>query len=296
MSGVPRRGIVIATSLLLFAAGCDRSPSAIDASRGPALADASKDAPAEAAPQYVTLAADPSRDVAVVSVRGFGTMRIELFADRAPRTVAAFETLAAKGFYDGTTFHRVVPGSMIQGGDPNSRNRDPRDDGQGGPDFRLPAELSDIDHRRGIVALARGAQLDTGGSQFFVCVADRPDLNGQYTAFGRVLEGLDVADRIAAVPRDEFGRRGPVDRPLENVVIESIRIERAADARPATKSAEPAAPTDGPARADAAPAAPDSRPATGSTPISSTLPARTTPMLRSSNAPVAPLAAPNASG
>lgn len=240
--------LVVAATFVLVAAGCDRPPGTADASRGPALGANTGLVSESAAAQYVTLAADPSRDVAVLSVKDFGTLRIELFADRAPRTVAAFITLAEQGFYDGTTFHRVIPGGMIQGGDPNSRNRDPRDDGQGGPDFRLSAELNDIDHRRGIVSLARGAQLDSGGSQFFICAGDRPDLNGQYTAFGRVIDGLDVVDRIAATPRDEFGRRGPTDRPLENVMIESVRIEhaRSGATSAAAETPTPLAASDGP--------------------------------------------------
>jgi len=167
------------------------------------------------------------RDLAVLAVKGFGEIRIELFADKAPKTVGSFEKLAREGFYDGTTFHRVIPGFMIQGGDPNSKNRDPRDDGQGGPPFRLDDEINDVAHARGIVSMANTGRPDTAGSQFFIVVADSPYLNGSYTAFGRVLSGMDVVDRIVATPRDEYGRRGPPDRPMEDVVIESIRIEPA---------------------------------------------------------------------
>jgi len=167
----------------------------------------------------------PARDVAVLEVKGFGTIRFELLAEKAPHTVGNFEKLATSGFYDGTTFHRVIPGFMIQGGDPNTKNRDPRDDGLGGPGYTIAAELNDTSHIRGVVSMARGSSLNSGGSQFFILVADSPQLNGQYTAFGRVIEGMSVVDRIVAVPRDEFGRHGPPDRPLENVVVDHVWID-----------------------------------------------------------------------
>jgi cyclophilin family peptidyl-prolyl cis-trans isomerase len=179
---------------------------------------------ATAATEFVAPVPDATRDVAIVTIRDMGEIRVELFADRAPNTVGAFKQLAGDAFYDGTTFHRIIPGSVIQGGDPNSRNRDPRDDGDGGADFQLKAEFNDVDHRRGIVSMARATGADSARGQFFVCLTDRPELNGAYTAFGRVIAGMDVVDRIAAVPRDEFGRRGKPDRPLEDVVIESVRI------------------------------------------------------------------------
>ncbi|HME73068.1 MAG TPA: peptidylprolyl isomerase [Myxococcota bacterium] len=163
--------------------------------------------------------------MAVLEVKGFGTIRFELLANKAPKTVENFEKLATSGFYDGTTFHRVIPGFMIQGGDPNSKNRDPRDDGQGGPGYIIDAEFNDTPHVRGVVSMARGDSPNSAGSQFFIVVADSPQLDGQYTAFGRVIDGMDVVDKIVAVPRDEFGRRGPPDRPLENVVVDHARID-----------------------------------------------------------------------
>jgi peptidyl-prolyl cis-trans isomerase B (cyclophilin B) len=192
-------------------------------------ADAAK-APSTAAPASLT----PARDVAVLEVKGFGTIRFQLLADKAPKTVENFEKLANSGFYDGTTFHRVIPGFMIQGGDPNTKNRDPRDDGLGGPGYTIAAEFNDTSHVRGVVSMARAASPNSAGSQFFIVVADSPHLDGQYTAFGRVIEGMDVVDKIVAVPRDEFGRHGPPDRPLENVLVDHLRIDHpgAAEARP----------------------------------------------------------------
>ncbi len=179
--------------------------------------------------QPVPEAASP-RPVAVLEVAGYGEIRIELLADVAPRSVAQFERLAREDFYDGTTFHRVIPGFMIQGGDPLSRDRDPRNDGNGTADSALPDEFSAIGHRRGVVALANTGRPDSASSQFFIVLADHLDLDGHYTIFGRVTAGMDVVDRIAAVERDVYGRYGPRDRPRENVVLRDVRIEGAAAA------------------------------------------------------------------
>jgi cyclophilin family peptidyl-prolyl cis-trans isomerase len=166
--------------------------------------------------------------VAVVRVRDFGEIRIELLPELAPKTVENFVKLAESGFYDGTTFHRVIPDFAIQGGDPNTRNRDPRDDGRGGPGYSIPDEFAPVPQLRGLVSMANMSRPDTAGSQFFVMVGDAPPLTGQYAAFGRVVAGMDVADRIANVERDPFGRHGPPDRPRSDVVMESVRIERLA--------------------------------------------------------------------
>lgn len=193
-----------------------------------AFAACSEAPPPEPAPETAarrtSLETEPGEHLPVVElrVRDRGTIQIELFVHEAPETVASFLRLAADGFYAGTTFHRVVPGFMIQGGDPNSKNRDPRDDGQGGPGFTLPDEFNDVPHRRGTVSMANTGRPNSAGSQFFILVADKPELDGSYTAFGRVISGLDVADAIAAVERDQYGRYGPYDRPLEDVVIEGI--------------------------------------------------------------------------
>jgi cyclophilin family peptidyl-prolyl cis-trans isomerase len=165
------------------------------------------------------------RPQAVISVEGFGEIRLEMIPEVAPKTVENFIKLAKEEFYDGTTFHRVIPEFMIQGGDPNSKNRDPRDDGKGGPGYTIEDEFSEVSHTRGMVSMANTGKPKSGGSQFFVLVKDTPRLDGKYALFGRVLEGMKVADRIAAVERDIYGRHGPRDRPVENVVMTSIRIE-----------------------------------------------------------------------
>lgn len=166
---------------------------------------------------------ESEREVAVVRVRGYGEIRFALLADKAPRHVANFVALAAARFYDGTTFHRVIPGFMIQGGDPNSKDADPRNDGTGSPGYSIPAEFNDVPHEPGIVSMARQSEPDSAGSQFFIMTTGseswRSQLDGRYTVFGELISGQDVVDRIAAAPRD------PRDRPLENVVIESATIE-----------------------------------------------------------------------
>ena len=129
-----------------------------------------------------------------------------------------FKKLARKGFYDGTTFHRIIPGFMIQGGDPNTKDDDPNNDGTGGPGHKIKAEFSDTPHRRGIVSMARASDPDSAGSQFFIVLKNSSFLDGKYTVFGEVIEGMEVADKIVQQPRN---RR---DRPLENIVTESVTI------------------------------------------------------------------------
>lgn len=164
------------------------------------------------------------RPLAVLTVQGFGEIQIELRPDEAPRTVANFVKLAESNFYDGTTFHRVIPDFVIQGGDPNSRDRDPRNDGEGGPGWTILDEPNGLGHERGALSMANRGP-NTGGSQFFLVLRDIPHLNPRHTVFGKVVAGMDVVDRIAAVETDLYGRHGPRNRPLENVVVEHVRIE-----------------------------------------------------------------------
>ncbi len=151
------------------------------------------------------MAADTNQ-VAVIETK-FGKMVIEFYDKDAPKTVANFTKLAKQGFYNGTTFHRVIPGFMIQGGDPNSKDNDRSNDGKGGPGYTVEAEIK-REHNRGTVAMARlGDQVNpekkSSGSQFFINVKDNSFLNGGYTVFGNVIAGMDVADKIANVPRDD---------------------------------------------------------------------------------------------
>jgi peptidyl-prolyl cis-trans isomerase A (cyclophilin A) len=115
---------------------------------------------------------------------------------------------------------------MIQTGDPLSKDRDPRNDGMGGPGYKIPDEIKGLHHRRGTVSMANAGP-DTGGSQFFIMVGEAPQLDDKHAVFGRVLAGMEVVDAIAGIERDQYGRHGPPDRPLKDVVIESVTIEPA---------------------------------------------------------------------
>lgn len=140
----------------------------------------------------------------------WGEIVLRFYPDVAPNHVKNFLDLAGKKFYDGTTFHRVIPGFMIQGGDPNSRSPDRASHGMGGPGHRVKAEFNSKPHKRGVVSMARANDPDSAGSQFFICVADAHFLDWQYTAFGEVVSGMEVADKIVSVKRD--GRDNPLER------------------------------------------------------------------------------------
>ena len=133
----------------------------------------------------------------------FGDMDIVFFPEKAPKHVENFLALAKSGFYNGTIFHRVIPGFMIQGGDPHTKDLNmPETYGQGGPSQRLKAEFNDIPHRRGILSMARTNDPNSAGSQFFIVVKDSNFLDGQYTVFGEVVKGMEVADKIVSLPKN----------------------------------------------------------------------------------------------
>ena len=132
----------------------------------------------------------------------FGSIKFSLLPDIAPETVRNFLELTKNGFYNGTLFHRVIPGFMIQGGDPNTKNSDKSVWGQGGPGYNIKAEFSSRSHLRGIVSMARAADPDSAGSQFFIVTSDSTFLDKQYTVFGEVVDGMEVADKIVDLPRD----------------------------------------------------------------------------------------------
>ena len=180
------------------------------------------------APAPVEPAAEPktmeeAKDKIAVLKTNHGTIKFKFLDSKAPGHVKNFIDLAKKGFYDGTRFHRVIPGFMIQGGDPNSKSGDRARMGTGGPGYKVKAEFNDTKHVRGIVSMARSSDPDSAGSQFFICVADASFLDNQYTAFGEVIEGMDVADKIVALKRDGS------DNPLEanKAIIEKVTIEDA---------------------------------------------------------------------
>lgn len=165
------------------------------------------------APKTITVTKEEikkmSQTKAIIETK-FGTITLKFFPDVAPGHVKNFIDLAKKGFYDGTTFHRVIPGFMIQGGDPNSKEADKNKHGMGGPGYTIKAEFNDKPHKRGTLSMARAGHPDSAGSQFFICVADARFLDKQYTAFGEVESGMEVADKIVSQPRD--ARDNPNDR------------------------------------------------------------------------------------
>ena len=138
----------------------------------------------------------------VIIKTDFGNIKFSLLSDIAPETVRNFSQLAKSGFYSGTLFHRVIPGFMIQGGDPNTKNPDKSTWGQGGPGYNLKAEFNSRSHLRGIVSMARSSDPDSAGSQFFIVTSDSTFLDRQYTVFGEVVDGMEVADEIVNLPRD----------------------------------------------------------------------------------------------
>ena len=161
-------------------------------------------------------------DSLVVIETTMGTIQIELFTGDAPLHSENFKKLAREGFYNGTTFHRVIPGFVAQGGDPNSRSEDRSVHGRGGPGYTIPAEIG-IDHKRSYVAAARlGDQVnperESSGSQFYICLDDLPNLDGAYTVFGRVVEGMDVVDRIAQVETDAN------DNSVERIEMQNVKL------------------------------------------------------------------------
>ena len=149
--------------------------------------------------------------------QALGDIVLQFFPDVAPGHVKNFTDLAKKGFYNGTTFHRVIPGFMIQGGDPNSKNPDRSMHGMGGPGHKVKAEFNSKPHKRGIVSMARSNDPDSAGSQFFICVADANFLDWQYTVFAEVVSGMEVADKVVAMKRD--GNDNPLERVEMTVTI-----------------------------------------------------------------------------
>ena len=156
--------------------------------------------------------------VITIQMKDGGVMKAELYPEIAPITVKNFVDLAAKGFYNGLIFHRVIPGFMIQGGDPQGT-------GMGGPGYTIKGEFSangvrnDLKHTRGVLSMARAMDPDSAGSQFFIMHENSPHLDGQYAAFGKIIEGIEVVDKIASVKTDYN------DRPYEDQVIEFMTVQ-----------------------------------------------------------------------
>ena len=164
-----------------------------------------------------------SNEVAVIKTSE-GDMVVQFWNDAAPNTIENFKKLARSGFYDGTIFHRIVKGFMIQGGDPNSKDAGKESSyGEGGPGYKIKAEFNDHSHERGIIFMARSSDPDSAGSQFFICLAPVPRLNHQYTTFGKLIKGDDVLEKIGDTPATR-NNTGEMSKPTKRVVIESIKI------------------------------------------------------------------------
>jgi peptidyl-prolyl cis-trans isomerase B (cyclophilin B) len=163
-----------------------------------------------------------SQDVAVIRTSA-GEMVVQFWTDAAPNTIENFKKLARSGFYDGTIFHRIVKGFMIQGGDPNTK--DPAKEsryGEGGPGYKIKAEFNDHSHERGVISMARETDPDSAGSQFFICLGNVRRLDHKYTTFGKLIKGDDVLEKIGNTP--VIMANGEMSKPTERVTVESIKI------------------------------------------------------------------------
>ena len=165
-----------------------------------------------------TTASNENLPVATISIKDFGDVEVELYPDVAPNTVNNFISLANSGFYDGTTFHRVIKDFIIQGGDPDGN-------GTGGPGYSIKGEFSangfknDLAHTDGVLSMARSYDNDSAGSQFFIMTSESPHLDGQYAAFGKVIDGMDTVYEVENVETDSN------DMPIQPVTIESVKVD-----------------------------------------------------------------------
>jgi len=181
--------------------------------------------PAPAEPKASPPAAE-GEEVAVIET-GSGKITLRFHDAAAPKTVAEFKRLVSKKFYDGTTFHRVIPGRLIQGGDPLSRDANPYNDGTGNSGIQLPAEFSKLQFKEGTVGLARGEHDPNSGScQFFICLARNRPWDGKYTAFAEVIDGIDVARQISKAQTNPKAPARNKERPIREQTIAKVRLER----------------------------------------------------------------------
>jgi peptidyl-prolyl cis-trans isomerase B (cyclophilin B) len=163
----------------------------------------------------------PAQEHAIIKT-SYGEMTLAFWSDVAPKTVQNFKDLATAKFYDGTAFHRIIKGFMVQGGCPNTRKGQTEMPGTGGPGYKIKAEFNPKSHVRGVISMARSSHPDSAGSQFFICHGDAKFLDRQYTAFGELAKGDDVLERIATVPTQGGG--GEKSTPIDRIEVESIRI------------------------------------------------------------------------
>ena len=196
----------------LLLAGCGDAPKR----------ESAAPAPAEPKPSPPTVEGE---EVAVIETAS-GKITLRFNEAGAPKTVAEFKRLANRRFYDGTTFHRVVPGRLIQGGDPLSRDGNPYNDGTGNSGVQLPAEFNKLRFKEGTVGLARGEDPNSGSCQFFICLVRNPQWDGKYTAFAEVIDGLDVAKRVSEAQTNPKAPARNKERPIRDQTIDRVRLER----------------------------------------------------------------------
>lgn len=212
--------LVSLMTLLVIVTGCG-----VDEEKKPNNnnSNASTPAPTEEPAAEKKVVPDPkaSHPVVTIEMDSGKKIKLELYPEVAPNTVNNFISLVKQGFYDGTVFHRVIPGFMIQGGDPDGT-------GMGGPDYGIAGEFSangfqnDLEHTRGVLSMARSRDLDSAGSQFFIMHADSPSLDSQYAAFGKVTEGLEVVDEIAELPTGENDRPADPLPTMKKVTVDTL--------------------------------------------------------------------------
>ncbi|OMF88933.1 peptidylprolyl isomerase [Paenibacillus sp. FSL R7-0273] len=201
------------TLLMVIAAGCGNAKNNTAGNAGGNQASPATQAPTEGVPLDTA-----SHPVVTIEMDNDGIIKAELYPEVAPNTVNNFISLIQKGFYDGTIFHRVIPGFMIQGGDPDGT-------GMGGPDYSIAGEFlangftNNLQHTEGVLSMARAEDMNSGGSQFFIMAADYPSLDGSYAAFGKVTEGMDVVQAIVSLPRNSS------DRPDTPPVMTKVTVD-----------------------------------------------------------------------
>lgn len=210
-----RTSIILALSALFLIAACKSGPKSEEGKSSEAATE-KKVEPTGTLEKWPADYPVTGDSVAVITTK-FGDMVLEFYPDVAPNHVRNFKYLANHGFYNGCTFHRVIPNFMIQAGDPNSKDTIRANDGMGGPGWTVDAEFNSKDHDRGTLSMARSRDPNSAGSQFFICIKRAQHLNNNYTVFGQVIKGMEVADSIVGQARDER------DNPLERIEM-TVRI------------------------------------------------------------------------
>lgn len=222
----------MALLIALLAAGCSEKPPVESTSSAPVTGQPETNTPKEPEKPAIDGSAEKynpaskpadGEEVAVIDTT-MGKIVVRFFDDAAPKHVKNFKDLASQKFYDGTKFHRVIPGFMIQGGDPNTKDGDPSTWGMGGPGSTVDAEFNPIPHRRGILSMARSGDPNSAGSQFFLMHQDYPSLDGQYTAFGAIVAGQEVVDKIVQTPVTDPQAGSVV--PDKAVKVNSVRLAK----------------------------------------------------------------------